>query len=882
MVGFNDSKEIRLLEISMLKIGCIIWKGGKAMTKSSPKNKKKFGAKTQTVDLAKYFNWPRRVPKEEWWQKLATEVRSYPTREQHPWGIPFEMAQGSGPRAIIVSKDSLEVTIQLNAPATFLCFLHTWNQIPETIRTENPGEGIVVAEYELTYADRSRHLQPVRGRFEVAMAESPGPPWLAMPFNMWQAVDPVTPPPDIEWGRAQTGLRGAHGLPLIYAMLNPHPEKRIHSLTIRGMQESPLLVAGLTLYKGSAHPLAHLPRRTYRVKTSSKPPRVEKAEVDLGGVTRIERTSGPRSKAWLNSPYVAATQKKEPERNAENLIEAFGAPDATLSVTLQSKKKPINFSLGEAFHQGKSPSGEAKLEVLGKRRQWMQIKVIDSFTGKPTPVRIHLSGSRGEYLAPYGHHAQVNTNWFEDYGADVVVGGRSYAYVPGEFPTDMPVGDVYVEIWKGFEYEPIRRKVTIKPGQKILELKIARWKDLRSQGWVTADTHVHFLSPQTAWLQAQAEGINVANLLASQWGRLFTNVGDYTGRVGVVEDDTIVYVGTENRNHMLGHMSMLGTKGLPVFPMCCGGPGESWVGDPDFFTLAEWALENKRKGGLVIRPHFPYCGFTEDPVPILKGLVDALEITRLHRGSFPIQEWYRYLNCGYRVAVAGGTDKMGAYTALGWLRTYAQLDTNKSFTYENWAGAVRAGRTISTNGPLMGLSVEGKGIGDTIEIPPGGGTLEVQATAESFCPLGQIEIIYNGQVVASQEASKGSRSLRIRDRIRIGGSGWIAARCSGHSSHPGSYVAAHTSPVYIKCGNTRIFNGPAAEHMLALVEGGIEYLQTLATVFDESSRKRMVKLFQEARKELNGRLLVEAGHKPHSGKGQYHTHGPGQNADHHH
>jgi len=834
------------------------------------------------VDLAAQSNWPRRVPRDPWWQDLAAQVREYPSGEQHAWGIPFQMAGGTGPRTIIVSKSKRDVTIPLGARATFLCILHTWNQIPSTVRTEDPTEGLVVAEYELIYDDGTRHIQTVRGRFEVAMVESPGPPWLAMPFNMWETIDPVNPPPDIRGGNAQPGLRNTHGIPLLYAMPNPHPERTIASLILRGLQESPLLVAGLTLYEGSGHPLAHLPRRTYRVNTSGKPRRVEKADVDLGGVARMERTSGPRGKRWLNSPYVGTAQVQEPARDGEDLIEAFGAEDATLSVTLEGRRKPVRFSLGEAFHSGKSTSGNARLEVLGRRRQWMTIRVIDSSTGKPTPTRIHLSGARGEYLAPYGHHAQINTNWFEDYGADVVVGGRNYAYVPGEFTTDIPVGDVYAELCKGFEYQPIRRKATVRAGQKVLELKIDRWKDLRSQGWVTADTHVHFLSPHTAWLEAQAEGVNVVNLLASQWGRLFTNVGDYTGRVGIVEEDTIVYVGTENRNHMLGHMSMLGTQGLPVYPMCCGGPSESWAGDPDFLMLAEWARENRRKGGVVIRPHYPYCGHTEDPVPILKGLVDALEINMSRSGGFPVQEWYRYLNCGYRVAVAGGTDKMGAYTALGWLRTYAKLDPNQPFTYDAWAEAVRAGRTISTNGPLIDLSVEGREIGDTIDMSPTGGTLEVHATAESFWPLGRIEVVHNGRVVASQEIPEGSKKLQAKERVHIPGSGWIAARCSGHQSHPGAYVAAHTSPVYIKCGDTRAFDGPAAEHMLALVEGGIEYLQTIATVFDESSRKRMVKLFNEARNELKGRLVVEAGHTHHHGRGAYHTHGHGGEADHRH
>lgn len=828
---------------------------------TSSKGRGKIGAKFRPINLIRRCNWPRSAAKDDWWRKLAARIGKYPEGQQKPWGIPFQMARGAGPRVVLVNKESGAVTIALRGKATYLCILHEWPQIPRTIKMTEPAEGLVVAEYELTYEDGSRHTQPVRGRFEVAMAESPGPPWLAGYFNMWQALDPLQPTPGMQWGKTQVGLHNTTGLPLVYAMPNPHPQKRIRALIIRGLQESPLLVAGLTLYNGVSHPLRHLPRRTYRVSMGDTPPKVKKAEVDLGGVARIEHTSSPRDNKWLASPSVGLHQVKEPERDAEDLIEMFAAKDATLSVTFQDGKKPHAFSIGETFKKGQSSSGQAKLEVLNKRRQWMRVVVKDDSTGKPTPVRIHLSGARGEYIAPYGHHAQINTNWFEDYGADVVSGGMNFAYVPGEFTTDLPVGDIYVEIFKGFEYDPVRRRVTVKPGQKTLELTVRRWKDLRGQGWVTADTHVHFISPHTAWLQAQGEGVNVVNLLASQWGRLFTNVGDITGRAGVVENDTIVYVGTENRNHMLGHMSMLGTKGLPVYPMCAGGPSESWVGDADFVTLAEWALENRRKGGVVIRPHYPFCGHTEDPVPIIKGLVDALEIRGLRGDDFPTQEWYRYLNCGYRVAVAGGTDKMGAYCALGWLRTYAQLNRDRPFTYDAWAEAVRAGRTISTTGPLMDLRVEGKCIGDTIRLPRTGGTLNVEAVAESFWPLGKLELVHNGKVVAGENAAGGAKKLSVKTNVAALTSGWIAARCSGLPGHPADYIAAHTSPIYIKCGDTRLFDGPAAQHMLALVEGGLEYLNTLATVFDEFSRKRMVKLFREVQAELKGRLFIESHHR---------------------
>jgi hypothetical protein len=234
--------------------------------------------------------------------------------------------------------------------------------------------------------------------------------------------------------------------------------------------------------------------------------------------------------------------------------------------------------------------------------------------------------------------------------------------------------------------------------------------------------------------------------------------------------------------------------------------------------------------------------------------VDALEIYDLRGEDFPTQEWYRYLNCGYRVAVCGGTDKMGAYAPLGWLRTYALIDKNRPFTYNNWVDAVRAGRTISTNGPLINLCVEGRGIGDTISLPLAGGRLEVVAEAESFWPLGKIEIVRSGQAVASQNAAKGARRMVVKAKVPVEDSGWIAARCSGYGRHPASYMAAHTSPVYLKCGDRVAFNGPAARHMLTLIQGGIEYLQTLSTVFDESSRKRMVKLYREVQDELGVRL----------------------------
>ena len=42
--------------------------------------------------------------------------------------------------------------------------------------------------------------------------------------------------------------------------------------------------------------------------------------------------------------------------------------------------------------------------------------------------------------------------------------------------------------------------------------------DMAGEGWYSGDTHVRFLSPHSAWLEARGEDLNVVNVLAAKWG----------------------------------------------------------------------------------------------------------------------------------------------------------------------------------------------------------------------------------------------------------------------------------------------------------------------------------------------------------------------------
>src|SRR5438132_11615175 len=121
---------------------------------------------------------------------------------------------------------------------------------------------------------------------------------------------------------------------------------------------------------------------------------------------------------------------------------------------------------------------------------------------------------------------------------------------------------------------------------------------------------------------------------------------------------------------VLGHMSLLGTRGNPVAPFSASGPEESYLGEPTWVGLSDWADACRERDGLVVIPHFPNP-FAEAAASIIMGKVDAVEVRDFHWGvdSEGVRAWYRFLNCGYRVAAVGGTDKMSAGVPIGGVRT---------------------------------------------------------------------------------------------------------------------------------------------------------------------------------------------------------------------
>ncbi|MGH9673927.1 MAG: CehA/McbA family metallohydrolase, partial [Bryobacteraceae bacterium] len=553
--------------------------------------------------------------------------------------------------------------------------------------------------------------------------------------------------------------------------------------------------------------------------------------VDLGVVARVYPMPDFAAARWLDEPYKGLGAPREAPREVQRVLaEIDAAADATLTVA----------GGGSEFHF--DLTGGPRIEVIEPASTTVHARVVDAATGRPTAARVAFLSPAGRYIAPYGHAEDINIGWMQNTGADVKIGGASFAIVDSSFQIDLPAGDVYVEISKGFEYAPVRRKLTIAPGQRDLRLDISRAFDTQPEGWHTADTHVHIGSPDLLVLEGAAEGVHLVNLLAAQWGRHFTSMYGRPGRFAGSTKETTVWVGSENRHHFLGHIGLLGLDDW-VLPLSEGGPPVAYFGQPTRHTLAEWADACRAQKGLTVGMHFPIPN-GETAADVVLGKLDAAEV-RFDQGfaTLGVTEYYRYLNGGCRLAAVGGTDKMFPTRAVGAVRTYARLERGEEFSFDAWSRAVRAGRTFVTCGPLLLLSCDGTQPGGEIDIG-GGREVEVLAEVRSVFPAAEVEIVFNGQVVA-----RGAPPLR--EKLKLDGAGWIAARCASRDrlTFGMRNIGAHTSPVYVRQRGGGAFSRDAAEYMLRLVDGSKMWLETLATAAPDD-RARMGAVFGEARRRL--------------------------------
>ena len=487
----------------------------------------------------------------------------------------------------------------------------------------------------------------------------------------------------------------------------------------------------------------------------------------------------------------------------------------------------------------------------------VRVRVSDA-DGELLPSRIYLQGSDGRSYFPDGSYPRV-VSVTEDY----------YFHTNGSFSVTLPVGTADLEVWRGFEYEPVQRTVDVRAREwTTLEVDMSRWIDMAAEGWYSGDNHIHpnygghyFVQPIDLRNKAQAEDLNVANgMIANYWGN--SRVEDLEHFLGHPhphgDERTVVYYNEEYRPSYFAHLSLLNLVEL-ITPFYIGSIGTAHHAlYPDNASVLEQVHDQGGIGGYVhpfgLNHRDPVAagpsGARELPVDAILGVSDFVDVACIWSDELGTAEvWYRLLNTGSRIPATAGTDAMTdiwRHPAVGTTRSYVYTG-EEELDYDEWADAMAQGRAFVTSGPILSLEVSGKGMGEELAASRGD-VVAVSATARSIFAMDRLEIIRNGEVIHTVEAN-GSRSIEAELEIPVASSGWIAARVLGPTQHGvmDSYLFAHTNPVYVVADGEPIRSAADAAFFVGWIDETLEELRAMDRWDDPAHKAEVIATFAEGR-----------------------------------
>ncbi|MEC9015545.1 MAG: CehA/McbA family metallohydrolase, partial [Gemmatimonadota bacterium] len=440
------------------------------------------------------------------------------------------------------------------------------------------------------------------------------------------------------------------------------------------------------------------------------------------------------------------------------------------------------------------------------------------------PARIQILGSDGRGYVPADAFHRVSP-------ANEI----HYFHSTGEFEVTVPAGDVRVEALRGFEWIPADETISVTADQTVtVELRMERLSDPGQSNWVSGDTHVHDLhegryglSQRAFFDQLRADDLHVTNDLIHMDGtKVMGRWGDLTGEDYSGSSDGYVLRYNQEFRGSLGHVGLLGVNEF-IMPLIGGTSGSPYPAD----GLKLMYLDSIRAlGGIggFMHPYtlnqgppgtIEFATQSDIPIHVILGRGDFYDIVSIASDElWSAEMYYHMLNVGARLSATGGTDNFSNVwrdPSGGTARTYARLDG--PISWRTWIEAVRAGRTIATNGPLLFATVDGQEPGSELSSR---GSVTIEVKLATIAPVEVIEIIADGEVVHTIPVREGQQQLNAQESIPVEGSRWIAVRArGGKARYSGdSYTFVHTTPVYFTDAPPNGASRVSADFLAAVIE----------------------------------------------------------------
>jgi hypothetical protein len=499
----------------------------------------------------------------------------------------------------------------------------------------------------------------------------------------------------------------------------------------------------------------------------------------------------------------------------------------------------------------------------------LETRIVDDKTGHPIAATVVITDAEGKVIEIEGKHPHVEYL------------GKRRCYVDGAFSLASRPTRLTIELRRGLETLPLRAEVDLaQKRSEPLTFRLQRWIEMRDQGYLSGDTHVHMLTQSESHFQMRAEDLDVLNLLVTD---MTHDLEKFTGKLDPVSTPGhSVYVGQEFRDWQQGHLVLMRIKQIiqPFEPF-----GGTFMGrsEPNF-VLARALRETRRQGGVATWAHFCNLPGTESPIDIALGLIDAVDLityddptqlpshwgpwktSGMSQAEFTVMRamdlYYQYLNAGFRLPIAAGTDKMGEGIPVGSNRLYARFTDTAS--YDAWLAGLKAGNGFVTNGPMLTFEVEGHAAGEVVEFT-GSRTVKARATARSILPFASLEIVVNGESVAIQESSGrddrpagGVYQMEVEATVDLQRSSWLAARVA---EEPGMHerilprgltVFAHSNPLYYLRGGAKVREAASIAYLQKYVKGTVHWLNTGARFATAGEKEEALRLAEQAQRIYAG------------------------------
>ena len=441
---------------------------------------------------------------------------------------------------------------------------------------------------------------------------------------------------------------------------------------------------------------------------------------------------------------------------------------------------------------------------MGQPTGQLRIEVLDDATSKPTPVRVRLTRV-GQPVPLLPAEAIAVSYGLWDHADGYAFQPDSSFYIAGTFSLDLPVGSYQLVLSKGPEFLHQTHNLTIQAGKAMQQTyRLKRWIDMASQGWYSADDHIHIRRSVREnefllnWIQAEDLNVGVLLKMGDFWATYYPQYA-FGGQGTYQRSNYLLTSGQEDpRTPELGHALGFGATAAVRYSQ-------------DYYFYDKVFDEIHRRGGLTGYAHqaesfHGYRGLTLDG---LRGKVDVLEILQYCVSAQPLhtEHSYRMLDLGFPLTATAGSDfpwcghdhtrgRPERSARIGNARFYTYLD--EPFSQTAWQKGVAAGRTFVSSGPILDLRVNNSRPGDRLELKK---SEKLTITVQAYGHTGQVslsalELVAHGQVlrrVTPGESGQSSDHLSLTLTLENLQHGiWIAARCFGDSTQ-----AAHTTPVYV-------------------------------------------------------------------------------------